>query len=151
MTTHSPSFLARIMQWTTGQWLALIACIHTLFGIVAGITGLSGGEAAGRSPLAEIWSMGVFASIEPDLLRALWFWFTWFGFAIFLAAYALHKIERLQGHLGRNTLLGLLALGVSGVFMIPASGFWFVVLLAAVKLWRGAPAHTTREPVLTSH
>lgn len=146
MTTHDTSRLS----WTTGQWLALIILIHTMFGIAAGIVGIPEGPAAGRSPFAEIWQLGVFGSIEPDMLRALWFWFTWFGFATAMAAFFMHKLERLHGPLSTSGLMVLLALGLSGVCMIPVSGFWFLVILAAVKLWRQRHIRTPDHALTSS-
>lgn len=119
---------------TTGMWLLIIGIIHNLVGLIAGFYGLPEGDLSGRSPIAEIVDLGIFNSIDPDPLRALWFWFIWFGWAVMFAAWALHLFEKHTGTLPTQLLWMLAALGISGVFMMPASGFWFVVLLAAWKL-----------------
>jgi Family of unknown function (DUF6463) len=128
---------------TNGLLLLSIGVIHNLLGLAVGLglPGVTPASLGGRRLLAEIASEGMFGSVEPDLWRMLLFWFLFFGFAIMILGFSLHRTERARHPLPRALAWQLGGLALLGGVLIPASGFWLVLPVA----WRmgraaGAPA-----------
>lgn len=112
-----------------GHLLIATGALHQLVFLVfaTGVVPLPVPGHEHRRILFEVLADGVIAAIEPDPLRVALFWSACFGAVlIMLGALALdfeRDGRRLPAHFGWQVL----ALGVTGGLMIPASGFWLVV------------------------
>ncbi|MEK8029465.1 DUF6463 family protein [Ideonella sp. DXS29W] len=96
-------------------WLLGVAALHTLFGAVV------------FGPvLRQLWQGGVFNTVGADPLRGAVVWFLMFGVPLALLARAIAPLERQAdaGPVLRQLGWGLLVLGLAGVALMPASGFW---------------------------
>jgi len=90
----------------------------------------------GQEALNEISSAGLVNSVNPQLpVRMAIFWFLFSGFIAILLGESLRWIER-QGSVPARIGWGLLALGIIGCLMMPASGFWLLPPLGWLILHR---------------
>jgi hypothetical protein len=132
---------------TNGLLLLWIGVIHTLVGLAAGlgVPGVAPAALGTRRPLAEILSGGLVGAVEPDPWRMILFWFLFFGFAIMILAWWLHRSERAGHPVPRALAWQLGGLALLGGVLIPASGFWLVLPVA----WRiGRAARPAPAPAL---
>ena len=108
-------------RYWIGQWLMLVAAIHTVYGLVVF-----------RADLLAMARQGFFDTVGQEPQRAAVAFFMLFGFLLAVLAQATTALERS----GQNALLrpmgwSLLLLCAMAVLLMPASGFWLV----APALW----------------
>jgi hypothetical protein len=83
---------------------------------------------------------GFFDAIDPWMDRNAAFWFTYLGLPImFVGVLCLRLLKATGRPLPRSVAVWLLGLGAVGTFFMPASGFFFLVILGALAL---LPART---------
>ncbi len=134
-------------RWA-GTALLVIATIHTAFGVLAGLRILPDPEmqrlAGDRAPLLELTpGFGVLSEVQP--LPLLMFWFLFFGFALYPLGFLVRHLERKGERVPYFVGLQLLALGIGGGIMLPASGFW-TVLVPAYNILRGQRGSASKNP-----
>ena len=118
------SNLNRLPKAWAGQYLMAVAFLHT----IAAAWMFSG-------PLLDIAGRGVFNSVQGDPAKGRAAWFVLFGAALALLALALTALERQGDSKTLRALgIGLLLLSVTGVVLMPASGFW-LAMPPAIALW----------------
>ena len=125
--------MARI---TSGQLLISTGVLHNAVGVAAGVGALAMPGVPARNFFGDIWRDGVIAAIEPDPARGLLFWFLFFGVVVMLWGALLHRLERDGVRLPTSVGWQLLALGLIGGALIPASGFWLTVPQGLWVLWK---------------
>jgi len=113
------------MRITSGTLLIATGILHQLVGFVAGLALTVDGVE--RNLLAEVAELGVVDSIVADLARTAWFWFLVTGFALVILGDLARRIENRGTVLPASLGWQLLALGIAGGVLMPASGFWLVV------------------------
>ena len=84
--------------------------------------------------LGDIARAGFFNSIDPHMDRNAAFWFLGFGFMLMLMGAAIHWMHEQTGEVPAFMGWALLAIGLIGVMMMPASGFWLAIPQAIVLL-----------------
>ena len=105
------------------QWLLAIALTHFSLGVLFF-----------WSELGEIARAGVFASLSPDNLNtAVAFWFLMFSLPLLTVSAALWHNQQAVGQ--PVIVMSLVSAGI-GCVLMPASGFWTLLVLALVALWR---------------
>lgn len=118
-----------------GWWLLTVAAIHTVFAAVVF-----------PPQLEEIVRRGVIDSVGTDPMVGAVVWFVLFGAVLALLGWAVLLVERhmapTPGAL-RPLGLGVLALALLGIALMPASGFW-LVLPPALALCRGPGRRSTK-------
>lgn len=116
-------------QWI-GRWLIVVSAVHTVFAV-----------AVFGDVLASIARRGVFDSVGTDPMTGAVVWFVLFGAVLFICGLAVSALETpLTPGLPKSIGWSLLALGVVGVTLMPASGFWLVFPPAIAVLARKTPA-----------
>ena len=120
--TTLPHRLASPMSWRTawkGPWLIAVAALHTAFATVVF-----------QPQLQEIVRRGVFDSVGTDPMLGAVAWFVLFGVLFALLGWAILLIER-NAALAPVSLramgVGMLALTLLGIVLMPASGFWLAL------------------------
>ena len=104
------------MKRWVGRWLMGIAAIHTAFAV-----------AVFGEVLASIVKRGVFNTVGADPMTGAVVWFVLFGAMLFVCGLAVAELEASSPNpLPRSIGWGLLAMGVVGITLMPASGFWLV-------------------------
>jgi cobalamin biosynthesis protein CobD/CbiB len=110
--------LSQTRPWM-GRWLLAVAALHTLFGLLV-FTG----------PLRQLLRLGLFNAVGADPLLSAVTWFLLFGAPLALLGQALSLLER-RADVDASSLRplgwGLLALGLLGIVLMPASGFWLLL------------------------
>ena len=110
-----------------GLWLLAVAAIHTLFATIVFLP-----------QLEEIVQRGVIDSVGNDPMLGAVVWFVLFGAVLALFGWAVLIVERYiapASQLLRPLGLGVLALALLGVALMPASGFWLVLPPALALCW----------------
>lgn len=113
-----------------GLWLLAVAAVHTAFAAIAFLP-----------QWKDIVRHGVFDSVGSDPLRGAVAWFGLFGAALALLGWAIVLLERSPAPAStalRPLGMGVLALTLLGLVLMPASGFW-LALPAALALCRDTP------------
>lgn len=87
--------------------IALIGVLHTVLGVVN-------------------WIAAPPTATQEQLM--LCFWFTAFGVVAIVLGVAVAEVGRARGYVPPTVLLGLVALFAFGVAVVPASGFWSLLL-----------------------
>lgn len=113
--TPSP-WLHRPRTAWKGPWLLAVAAVHTVFACVVF-----------AAPLQEILRRGVFNSIGDDPMLGAVAWFVLFGVVLALLGWAVYVLERQRALSLRPLGLGVLALALLGIVLMPASGFWLAL------------------------
>lgn len=111
-----------------GLWLLAVAAIHTVFSVILF-----------QPQLQEIVRRGVFNSLGKDFTLGAVAWFVLFGGVLALLGWAILLIERntaLAPVSLRALGVGLLALTLLGIVLMPASGFWLALPPALALCWR---------------
>lgn len=102
-----------------GLWLLAVAAIHTVFAAVLF-----------QPQLKEIVRRGVFDSLGKDPTLGAVAWFVLFGGVLALLGWTILLVERhtaLAPVPLRALGVGLFALTVLGIVLMPASGFWLAL------------------------
>lgn len=109
------------------QWVLAIALTHFSLGVFIF-----------WSELGEIARAGVLASVSPDNLNtAVAFWFLMFSLPLFTLSAALWPLQ--QPVSWPVLVISALCAGTGGLLM-PASGFWTLLILALIAGWRNHSA-----------
>ncbi|RXJ70445.1 hypothetical protein CS022_23180 [Veronia nyctiphanis] len=118
---------------TFAYWLLAIATIHFLLGIVLF-----------WPTLVSMFEQGIVATVGPDSIEhSVAFWFLMFAFPLwmFVAAFW-QKQETVEP----SVTIAALLLSAVGCVILPASGFWTLLILAVAALVKNKP-ETLRSPV----
>jgi hypothetical protein len=121
------------MRRWIGRGLLLIGVIHTVFGVVF---------LAGSDLVAPILREGVFNTVGDSAppLRQIAFWYFFFGFLLMLVGGLVDLVERHDISFPAFLRRSLLAIGIVGCILMPASGFWLVFVPVAGLFLRNRPA-----------
>ncbi|MBC7448999.1 MAG: molecular chaperone GroEL [Hymenobacteraceae bacterium] len=116
-------------QWI-GRWLIGVSAIHTVFAAVVF-----------KETLTTIIKRGVFDTIGEDPMLGAVAWFVLFGLVLFISGLAIAELEKSPSRpLPKSLGWSLLALGIVGVALMPASGLWLAFPPALAVLFRKAAA-----------
>lgn len=98
-----------------GKWLIAVAGLHTAVGLVMG-----------APVLWDIVRRGVFNTVTDDRpLTGMVAWFMLFGVVLALLGMAIHSLERSDYFHGARALgVGTILMTLTGVILMPVSGFW---------------------------
>lgn len=113
-----------------GPWLVAVAAVHTVFAAIVFLP-----------QWQDIVRRGVFDSVGSDPMRGAVAWFGLFGAALALLGWAIVLLERSPAPVPaalRPLGMGVLALTLLGIVLMPASGFW-LALPPALALCRRTP------------
>ncbi len=113
-----------------GPWLVAVAAVHTVFAAIVFLP-----------QWQDIVQRGVFDSVGSDPMRGAVAWFGLFGAALALLGWAIALLERSPTHASaalRPLGMGVLALTLLGIALMPASGFW-LALPPALALCASTP------------
>lgn len=128
----SPTKKKTPARWA-GSALIAIASIHTAVGLLGGLRWLPDPEmdrfAGSRVPLLEL-KPGFALAGDVDLLPLTVFWFLFFGFALLPLGFLLRHLEKIELPVPRSIGIQLMFLAGAGAILLPASGFWLVLLPA---------------------
>lgn len=134
MTTTSSTRLA----WR-GRVLVAIAALHCAFTIMLGSTATSDPKLQPYTGAESPWA-GLHPGFGSDLPPRLWLlslvWSLFFGVTLALLGGLVHSVERSGTTVPRAFSTALLLLALVGAVLMPASGFWFVALVAAAMIRR---------------
>jgi hypothetical protein len=109
-----------------GRWVIAVALLHTIAGIVFFPT-----------VLPKLLGKGVFNSVGADPLTNLAVWFLLFGALLAMLGMALTALERAEKFESARPLgVATLLLTVTGVVLMPLSGFWLAFPPAIALLRR---------------
>ncbi len=116
------------MRWFVGQLLMATGVLH----LVSGFVFYPG-------PLFAIAGDGFLNAVEPDVAfstfdREAAFWYMIFGVMLLMLGGLTHWAQAQTGTLPAFLGWSLLALGVVGVILMPASGFWLALPQAVLML-----------------
>jgi hypothetical protein len=126
---------------SNGKLLFSIGVIHNLLGAAVGLGWV--GPFDGRNLFAEIFADGVVGAIETSPARIQLFWFLFFGFMTMALGQLMHRMERAGHTIPRPVAGSVAAIALGGGLLIPASGFWLVLPVAARIWWTaGNPSIT---------
>lgn len=113
-----------------GRWLVGVSALHTIT-----VAAMSGGV------LASIVRRGVFNTVGADPATGVVVWAMLFGAVLFVCGLTIAILEKnAAGAIPKPIGWSLLALTVTGVTLMPASGFWLAFPPAIVVLLRKSPA-----------
>lgn len=111
---------------TKGGWVAAIGGFHCLVILIMG-----------WEPLVAIVADGVVGAVPDDEpLRMAAFWSQFFGLVLAVLGATWHALERQQLAIPRSSAVGLFLVGLAGVVVMPISGFWLVLPVAALAARR---------------
>jgi len=109
----------------SGYYLFVISLIHSAFGLFAM-----------QDVLRELWNEGLIGSISGQMDRNAVFWFLSWGFLLgYIGVDWQQRIRRHKEPLSKFSAWGLAAIVVSGILIMPASGFWLGLPLCLIMLW----------------
>lgn len=136
-------------RWA-GSALLFIVAIHTALGILVGLRWLPDPQmdrlAGSRIPLLEL-TPGFGSLPEVDLLPLVMFWFLFFGFALIPLGFLVRHLERKGESVPSFVGIQLIILGLAGGILLPASGFWTVLVPAwNILRKRKSEGLSTSEP-----
>ncbi|MDD2178617.1 DUF6463 family protein [Acidovorax sp. D2M1] len=124
---HHSAQRRRLASPWKGLWLMAVAVVHTIFAAVVF-----------EPQLREIARRGVFNSVGTDPMAGAVAWFVLFGGVFALLGWAILRIERSAAPDPvslRGLGVGLLALTLLGIVLMPSSGFWLVLPPALALCW----------------
>ncbi|MCL4772111.1 MAG: hypothetical protein KJZ76_17495 [Burkholderiaceae bacterium] len=110
--------------------MVAVAAVHTVFAAIVFLP-----------QWQDIVQRGVFDSVGSDPMRGAVAWFGLFGAALALLGWAIALLERSPTHASaalRPLGMGVLALTLLGIALMPASGFW-LALPPALALCASTP------------
>ena len=111
------------------RWAPKLLIGGAVFHIVVGLALLT--------PLDEIADAGVVDSIDGYAERESAFWYVMTGIALLALGELARWIVRETGRIPARVGAWLLGMGVTGIVLMPASGFWLIAAVGAIAL-RGA-------------
>jgi hypothetical protein len=118
-----------IGRWI-GRWIIGVSIIHTIFAF-----------AVFGKVIASMVNRGVFNTVGTDPMTAATAWFLLFGVLLFIYGLNVNEIEKSTAKpLPKSIGWSLLALGLIGVILMPASGFWLIFPPSIVVLTQKAKA-----------
>jgi hypothetical protein len=106
----------KMKRWI-GRSIVGVGLIHSLFGLVSG-----------SRVLSEMAQDGLVASVNGQPLREAIFWFLFFGFLVILFGLLVDWVESKGLNLPFSMSLGLLVMTLFGVALMPASGWWLMLV-----------------------
>ena len=123
------------MKVWIGRWLMAVAIVHTGFAVFVF-----------APDLGEIVRRGFFNVVEGDMRLAAVSWFVLFGAVLFIIGLAVSALEQSnQAQLPSSVGWSLLALALLGIALMPASGFYFVLVPAIAVVLKSRRAGQTRR------
>ena len=118
-----------MIRWI-GRWIIGVSIIHTIFAF-----------AVFGDTIASIVKRGVFNTVGTGPMTAAVVWFLLFGVLLFAYGLNVDEIEKSAAkQLPKSIGWSLLALGLIGVILMPASGLWLIFPPAIVVLTQKARA-----------
>ena len=122
------------MKSWIGKAVILIGIIHTLFGFIYL-----------RHIFLDLWQDGLLNTVNGQLDREAFFWFTMGGFFMIALGLIINWVEQQQ--VGFPNLVGwiLLTLTLVVVLIMPISGGWLLFIPAIGALSRGRKSRLTTE------
>ncbi len=84
---------------------------------------------------------------QTDARLATVFWFLVTGFSLMLLGGAVAALERLTPLLPWGWIAGLAALTITGIVVMPASGFWTLLLPSGIAIARRVRRHGSPDMV----
>ena len=110
-----------------GRWLVAVAALHTAFGLLLG----------GRV-LPKLLERGIVNSVGNDPMVGMVVWFLLFGIVLMMVGLAVTELERSASFRSARALgLSLFLLCLTGVVLMPVSGFWLAFPPAIALIMRG--------------
>ena len=122
------------MKAWIGKSFIIIGIIHTAFGLVVCHT-----------ILGQLVREGLFNTISGQYDRESAFWFLFSGFAIIIIGALVNWCEHMGRYLPSFLGWSFLAITVSGVVIMPLSGFWLLFVPTAGILLRGRKQQKSTE------
>lgn len=116
-----------------------VAALHCAFVAVLGSGANRDASLERYTGPGAAWSRlhpGFGSNIPPDLFLLSLFWSLMFGLALLTVGLLVNALERAEVAVPRSVSVGLFAASLFGAACAPASGFWFVLLIAASLLRR---------------
>jgi len=130
---------AQLRSAWRGRALIGVAILHVLFVIMMGSTASSDPKYQPYVGTGAPWS-GLHPGFDTELPPPLWLlvlvWSLFFGVTLGFVGALLHTMERRGVDVPRAWSASLLAFALAGGVLMPMSGFWFVVVIAAFLLKR---------------
>ncbi len=111
------------MKRWIGPLLMATAVLHTVIGLMLA-----------AQPLLDVVQDGFFNAVDPYFDRMAAIWFLLFGVLLFLLGLFVQWALQETGRLPASVGWGLLITSVVGVVLMPVSGFWLVIIEAAIML-----------------
>ncbi|MFT5758195.1 MAG: hypothetical protein ACI9LM_002934 [Alteromonadaceae bacterium] len=113
------------MKNRLGNWIIFVALVHTVYAI-----------ATFGNDYLSLYENGIVNSIS-SISAGLAVWFFLFGHTLFIIGLQVRHYDRL-GHknIPKSISLNLLLLTITGVVIMPASGFWLMFPIIIIMLIR---------------
>lgn len=122
------------MKTWIGKSIVVIGIIHTVFGLVVF-----------RGIFETLFSEGLFNTVNQQPDREAAFWFLFSGFALLIIGVLVNWIERTLTTFPLCISWSFLILTLAGVFIMPISGFWLLLVPAVGLLVRMARSRQTKS------
>jgi Family of unknown function (DUF6463) len=116
-----------------GTMVMGIGLIHCLFGFVAF-----------HQTWMELFDAGVLNSVGENPMRGAVAWFFLFGAPVISYGYLMRHLEIASGSLPTHVKWHLLALLALGVTLMPASGFWLLLIPLFLEFKRRSGSQSLR-------
>ena len=114
-----------------GRWVVAVAVLHTAVGLLLGARALTA--------LVE---RGIVNSVGADPMSGMVVWFLLFGIVLMMVGLAVTELERSACFRSARALgISLFLLCLTGVVLMPASGFWLAFPPAIALIMRGQALH----------
>jgi len=112
-------------RWV-GRYILGVSAIHTVFGVIVF-----------QDVLMRIFADGLFNAIGDDPLRGAVTWFLFTGFSLAVIGLAVDLLEK-HAPTTKLSVLGWVVFAISGlgVILMPASGFWLLMIPAFTMVLR---------------
>lgn len=114
-----------------GRVIIAISILHTIFAF-----------AVFWPQIQEMVATGLFNSVEEDPIRGAVAWFFFAGMFMASTGLAVDLLERNNvGNTLRATGIFLLLTTILGIVMMPASGFWLILVPSIAMIWKRPKAN----------
>ncbi|QEC53026.1 DUF6463 family protein [Anseongella ginsenosidimutans] len=117
------------MKKWMGRAIILTGVVHLIYGITVYGTAWS-----------EMFHNGLFNTVDGNPAHEAAFWFIFFGFLMVIQGGLIDGFENKKQPLPLFLGWSLLALSVAGAVMMPASGWWFLIVVAVGTICRQSNA-----------